>query len=551
MNPVRKQWAALSSALLIGAAANAGESSPVSWPPADPAAIANWQAKRFGMFIHFGPVSLTGKEIGWSRGAETPIEVYDNLYKDFNPTNFNAEAWVSVAKAAGMKYLVLTTKHHDGFCLWDTKFSDYNITKTPFQRDLVAELAAACKKQSLPFGAYYSTCDWWHRDFPLGSPGGTVKRESSNLDAYNKYLLNQIRELVTNYGPLVTIWNDVPQMFEGRGAKTIQMVRALQPDITINDRTGDGGDYETPEQRIGKYQDNRPWESCMTICEQWSWKPDDKMKSLEQCLRTLVLCAGGDGNLLFNVGPMPTGEIEPRQVERLNEMGAWLKKYGESIYGTRGGPWKPNRAIASTRQGNTIYVHLLRTKTDAIELPDIPRKVNRATLLSGGKIKFAQRDGKLTLTVPAKQRQPIDTIVKLELDGSALDLSAQEIPPAIRAEASGVFHNETTDYGPQFAFDGDLDTRWATDDNTAQAWIACDLGGVKTIRRVRIHEAYAGRVQNYELQYREGATWKTFLTGATLNASFEVAFPTVKAREFRLNILSAKQGPTIQEIEWF
>jgi alpha-L-fucosidase len=289
----------------------------------------------------------------------------------------------------------------------------------------------------------------------------------------------------------------------------------------------------------------------MTICEQWSWKPDDKMKSLEQCLRALVLCAGGDGNLLFNVGPMPTGEIEPRQVERLKEMGVWLEKNGESIYGTRGGPWKPNRALASTRQGNTIYLHILRAKTDAIELADIGRKVNRATLLAGGKIKFTQRDGKLTLTVPAKQRQPIDTIVKLELDGSAMDLPAQEIPPDIRAEASNVFHKQVDDYGPQFAFDGDLDTRWATDDSTSQTWIACDLGSVKTIRGVRINEAYAGRVQNYELQYRDDTNWKTFLTGATLNASFEITFPTVKAREFRLNILSAKQGPTIHEIEWF
>jgi len=551
MNPVLRQWAVLASTLAVFAVAEAAENQPPSWPKADPAAIANWQAKRFGMFIHFGPVSLSGQEIGWSRGDQTPIEVYDNLYTKFNPTNFNADAWVSDAKAAGMKYIVLTTKHHDGFALWDTKFSDYNIMRTPFHRDIVAELAVGCKKQGMPFGTYYSTCDWWHRDFPLASPGGTVKREPSNLGAYNDYLLNQIHELVTNYGPLFTIWNDVPQMFEGRGAKTIQMVRALQPDITINDRTGDGGDYDTPEQRIGKYQDDRPWETCMTICEQWSWKPDDKMKSLEQCLRTLVLCAGGDGNLLFNVGPMPTGEIEPRQVERLKEMGAWLEKHGESIYGTRGGPWKPNRSLASTRQGNTIYLHILRTKTDVIELPDIARKVVGATLLTGGKVKFVQRDGKLALTVPARQRQPIDTIVKLELDGSAMNFPAQEIPPAIRAEASNTFHKQVDDYGPQFAFDGDLDTRWATDDGTSQTWIACNLGGVKPIRGVRIHEAYAGRVQNYELQYRDGTGWRTFLTGATLNANFEIKFPAVKARELRLNILSAKQGPTIQEIEWF
>lgn len=522
-----------------------------NWPPANPAALANWRSKRFGMFIHFGPVSLTGKEIGWSRGAATPVEIYDNLYHQFNPTNLNAEAWVRVAKAAGMKYLVLTTKHHDGFCLWDTKYSDYKITRSPFQRDLVAELSAACRQHGLPFGTYYSTCDWWHRDFPLTSPGGSVPRESSNLDAYNDYLLNQLRELITNYGPLFTIWNDVPQKFEGRGANTIRLVRALQPDITINDRTGDGGDYDTPEQRIGRYQDDRPWETCMTLCTQWSWKPDDQMKSLEQCLRTLVLCAGGDGNLLFNVGPMPSGEIEPRQVERLKEMGAWLEKNGESIYDTRGGPWKPTRALASTRRGSTIYLHLLGAKRDTIELPDITRKVRRAQLLHGGKLKFTQRNGRLTLVMPAAQRHPIDTIVRLELDGSAMELPAQNIPPEIPATASNVYHRQTEDYGPQFALDGDSETRWATDEGTSQAWLACDLGAVRSVRGVRIEEAYAGRVQNFELQFRDGQVWKTFLSGTTLGADFQVTFPPVQAREFRLNILSAKNGPTIQEIEWF
>jgi alpha-L-fucosidase len=238
---------------------SAADAPSPTWPPADPAAVERWKDLRFGMFIHWGPVSLTGHEIGWSRGKETPIEVYDALYKEFNPTNFNADEWVRVAQAAGMKYLVLTTKHHDGFCLWDTKETEYNIMNSPFGRDVVKELAAACKQQGLAFGTYYSTCDWYHPDFPLTSPGGKVRREKSDLDAYQRYLLAQIRELITHYGPLLTIWNDVPQEFKGRGAATIKMVRELQPDILINNRTGDGGDYDTPEQRVGKYQDHRPW----------------------------------------------------------------------------------------------------------------------------------------------------------------------------------------------------------------------------------------------------------------------------------------------------
>ena len=213
--------------------------------------MKHWQEMRFGMFIHWGPVSLTQREIGWSRGAETPIEVYDNLYKKFNPTKFDADQWVAAAKSAGMKYIVLTTKHHDGFCLWDTKYTDYNIMHSPFKRDVVKELSDACKRQGVAFGTYYSVCDWHHPDFPLTSPGGTKQREKSDLDAYNRYLLGQIEELITKYGPLVTIWNDVPQMFHGRGVKTIKLARTLQPSILMNNRTGDGGDYDTPEQEVG------------------------------------------------------------------------------------------------------------------------------------------------------------------------------------------------------------------------------------------------------------------------------------------------------------
>jgi alpha-L-fucosidase len=421
------------SAALDAAASTAGKPPAKSaakspgkapaWQPAKPEAIQRWQAMRFGMFIHWGPVSLKGTEIGWSRGAQIPVEEYDNLYKQFNPAKFNADQWVAIAKAAGMKYIVLTTKHHDGFCLWDTKQTDYNIMNTPFHRDVVGELAAACKKQGIAFGTYYSVCDWHHPDFPLTSPGGKTRREKSDIDAYNRYLLAQIEELVKNYGPLVTLWNDYPQQFRGRGARTIDMVRKLQPDILVNNRTGDGGDFDTPEQRVGKFQIDRPWETCMTICGQWAWKPNDGMKTLKQCLQTLVYCAGGDGNLLLNVGPMPSGEIEPRQVERLKEMGAWMKKYGETIYGTRGGPYTPTKQMASTRKGNTIYVHVLAWSGGSLKLAPVPAKVVKGLALTGGEAKVAQTDAGIEISLPKRNQQAIDTIVALEIDIPAMEIA--------------------------------------------------------------------------------------------------------------------------------
>jgi alpha-L-fucosidase len=405
---------------------------PAAAAPALPTAIANWRAKRFGMFIHWGPVSLTGKEIGWSRGKETPIEKYDNLYKEFNPTKFNADEWVTIAKAAGMRYIVLTTKHHDGFCLWDTKLTDYNIMNTPFKRDVVKELAEACKKQGIEFGAYYSTCDWYHPDFPLTSPGGKVRREKSDIDSYNKYLLGQIEELITKYGPLITIWNDVPQEFKGRGVPTINLVRKLQPDILINNRTGDGGDYDTPEQKIGGFNMERPWESCMTVSAHnaWAWGgSNDGVKSLEACLRMLILGNGGDGNILLNVGPTPEGIIAPEQANRLKDVGDWLAKYGESLMETRGGPYKPTTDFACTRKDKTIYLHFLKRSGDVIKLPSLPAKIVSAKLLTGGEVKTTQTGTELSLTLAPKDPKEIDTIVELTLDGSAMDIAPIHTKP--------------------------------------------------------------------------------------------------------------------------
>lgn len=409
-------------------AAEPASQKPIATPPTE-AAIANWRSKRFGMFIHWGPVSLTGKEIGWSRGKETPVEEYDSLYKRFNPSKFNADEWVSIAKAAGMRYIVLTTKHHDGFCLWDTKFTDYNIMNTPFKRDVVKELAEACKKQGIAFGAYYSTCDWHHPDFPLTSPGGKVRRDKSDIDSYNKYLLGQIEELITKYGPLITIWNDVPQEFKGRGVDTINLVRRLQPDILINNRTGDGGDYDTPEQKIGGFNMNRPWESCMTVSahNHWAWGGSgDGVKPLEACLRMLILGNGGDGNVLLNVGPTPEGVIAPEQANRLKDVGNWLTKYGVSLLDTRGGPYKPSTDFASTRKNKTIYLHILKRADGEFKLPSLPAKIVSAKLLTGGEVKASQSDKEISLTLTPKDPNEFDIIVELELDKPAMDIAPIE-----------------------------------------------------------------------------------------------------------------------------
>jgi alpha-L-fucosidase len=390
-----------------------------------------WKDARYGMFIHWGPISLKGTEISWSRGGSgIPIEEYDNLYKQFNPVNFNALEWVKVAKAAGMKYIVFTSKHHDGFCMWDTKYNDYNIMNSPFKRDVMKELADACKKEGIALGFYHSTCDWHNPDFPLTSPGGGVRRETSNLERYTEYLKNQSDEIIKNYGPLLVMWYDVPQEFDTvRGQGVIDHIRELQPDILVNDRTGAPGDFATPEQEIGSFNISRPWETCMTIGEQWSWKPNDDVKPLEQCLQTLIRSAGGNGNLLFNVGPKPDGTIEPLQVERLKEMGKWLSENGNSIYGSRGGPFKPSEWGVSTRNGNKVYLHLLvySGNTPKITVPDIGIQIKRVIIKPDGKAKFNKVNGSYVIKFSGKMLRPIDTIIEIEYSEDVMNVIPVEL----------------------------------------------------------------------------------------------------------------------------
>jgi alpha-L-fucosidase len=386
-----------------------------------------WRDARLGMFIHWGPVSLKGTEISWSRANSNPacpnqgpipVEVYDNLYKQFNPTKFDAKGWVGLAQSAGMKYMVLTAKHCDGFLLWHSKVSDYNMAATPFRRDICAELAAAAHKQDMHLGWYFSPMDWRDPDF-----------RSERNAAFVKRMQSEIKELLSNYGPIDLFWFDwdahEPRYDQPR---TYALVRQLQPTILLTNRLDLGpgnndrqilsshADYYTPEQSIGNYDDQQPWETCMTLGTQWAWKPDDQIKSLKQCVDILVRCAGGDGNLLLNVGPMPSGEIEPRQVEVLKQMGQWLAKHGASIYGTRGGPWKPDKWGAATHKGNTAFVHVLDPKLDTVRLPAIKKKIVGSSVLTGGTATVKQTDQAIEIVVPKADRREIDTIVVLTLE---------------------------------------------------------------------------------------------------------------------------------------
>jgi alpha-L-fucosidase len=508
-----------------------------------------WKDARFGMFIHWGPVSIKGTEIGWSRGREWTIEEYDNLYKQFNPVKFNALEWVRIAKAAGMKYIVFTSKHHDGFCMWDTKYTDFNIMNSPFKRDVMKELAEACRKEGIALGFYHSTCDWHNPDFPLTSPGGSVKRETSNLDRYTEYLKNQSVEIIKNYGPLLVMWYDVPQMFDAvRGQGVIDYIRTIQPDILVNNRTGAKGDFDTPEQRVGSFQIDRPWETCMTIGRQWAWKPDDEIKSLEQCLQNLIRSAGGDGNLLFNVGPRPDGTIEPLQAERLKEMGDWLEKYGYSIYGTRGGPFKPADWGVSTRNGNKVYIHILKWSGDKpqITLPDFGMEIKKCTLTSGGKVKISKVPGASVVEFDGKMLMPVNTILEIEYSGNVMNVVPMDVVSqsiSYMKNITGSSNNKALWINQQWidikaVNNGDWSgSFWQPADNDKNPWVEIDLGKPEKISKAILYES-GNNVKSYELQYKSGDTWQTFFKGTTIGQRSEVNFKPVDAQSVRLLITS-------------
>jgi alpha-L-fucosidase len=298
----------------------------------------------------------------------------------------------------------------------------------------------------------------------------------------------------------------------------------------------------------------------MTICRQWAWKPNDRMKSLKQCLQSLIYTIGGDGNLLFNVGPMPDGHIEPRQVERLHQMGTWIRPNAEAVYGTRGGPFKPGKWGASTCKGNKIYLFVIDWQNAAeLSLPILDADIKSVSLLNGHKAAIDVTSDAWIVRVAESDRDPIATVVVIELDRNAFSIepvSVRHISKSLAfgkpAKASNVYHKQTPRYSPQQAFDDDPNTRWATDAGTHSAWLAVDLGHKQEIGGIKIDEHGWNRVRKFELQVSDdGNEWKTIFNGNKIDPNFEFNFMPIMTRWVRLNILEAAKCPSIWEFQVF
>jgi alpha-L-fucosidase len=402
--------------------------------------MATWfDSARFGMFIHWGHCSQSGWELSWPLvggvgalpdGQSVGVEEYHAGAATFNPLKFDPRAWARLAKQAGMRYAVLTSKHHDGFAMFHTRESDYSIEHTPFGRDIVGEYVEAFRNEGLKVGLYFSLIDWHHPDYPAFTDDdkpyrfGNWRRSSTEQwDRFIKFMFAQIRELLSNYGQIDLIWFDggwERRPEEWKAADLVAMMKQLQPEIIINDRLPGFGDYKTPEQAVPAIAPGGPWETCLTINNSWGYNPSDKhLKSVRTLVHTLCEVAGKGGNLLLNVSPTGDGTLPPEQVERLNAIGEWMSRNEEGIIGTAPGlePWQFYGP--STRRGNRIYLHLLMRPYETVSIRGVRVKkvVAARPLGSTMTLKFSRRIAAADMLF---NTDPVGEIV-IQTPDSALD----------------------------------------------------------------------------------------------------------------------------------
>ena len=401
-----------------------------------------WRQARFGMFIHWGVYSVAagswrGKHVPgpgeWLMHAgHVPVRDYATLAPQFNPAKFDADAWVRLAKRAGAKYIVITAKHHDGFAMFHSAASPYNIyDATPFKRDPLKELAVACRRQGMRLGFYYSQAQDWHH------PGGASwqsphwdKAQDGSFDEYlQKIAVPQVREILSNYGKVSVLWWDTPESMTQARAEMFLPLLKLQPGIITNDRLGGGynGDSATPEQVIPDtgFPGGRDWETCMTMNETWGFRADDhQWKSPETLIRNLADIASKGGNYLLNVGPTAQGEIPQPSVERLEAIGAWMAVNGASIYGTSASPFEKPAWGRTTQKPGKLYLHVFDWPKDGkLIVPELKNEVKKAYLLSDPKKRRlkvevgAKPEGGVSIQVGPAAPDKVDSVMVVEIAG--------------------------------------------------------------------------------------------------------------------------------------
>jgi alpha-L-fucosidase len=427
------------AAVITRAPSSGATTLPVESPAEHDQRMQWWRDARFGLFIHWGLYSIPAGE--W-RGVKTrgvgewimhdmqiPDADYSKLAEKFNPQHFDANRWVSIAKDAGMKYIVITTKHHEGFSLFDSKFTDYDVMSTPFKRDVMKELADATRAQGLKIGWYHSILDWHDPN---------AQKESTFPD-YEWRLRSQVTELLTNYGDVGVMWFDgewIEPWNDQRGEAMYKLCRSLQPDVIVNNRVGKkragmggftksggfAGDYATPEQQIPQtVPPGLDWETCMTINGTWGYKSDDATwKSAEVLLRNLIDIASKNGNFLLNVGPTADGDFPQEAIDRLHAMGRWLAVNGDAIYGTEGTPFPAKLPWGrATQRPGKVYLHVFDWPADQKLLVPLKTKPTKAYLMAARNqlLDIEESDGGILVQLPERAPDAVASVIVLDVEG--------------------------------------------------------------------------------------------------------------------------------------
>ncbi len=376
-----------------------------------------WHEAKFGMFVHWGLYSVLGRHEWVMENEGIPIAEYEPLAKRFQPTPNAARAWARLAREAGMRYMVMTTKHHEGFCQFDTKLTNYCASKQGPGRDLVKEYVEAARAEGLRVGFYYSLMDWHHLD------GARCATDEAARKRFVAYIHGQIRELLTNYGKVDVLWYDMAWPLDATGwesERMNQMVFELQPDILVNNRNLLLGDFATPEQETTASKDGRAWESCMTLNGSWGYqRADDDWKSPKSVVRNLVYCAGQGGNYLLNIGPRSDGTIPEESVQILQQVGRWMQRNGNSVYGSELCRADVSSYADFTRKGNTLYMHIYFWPGTTVALSGLKTSVKSAKLFASNRpVEFQQDEFRVRFTgLPADAPdQPVTTLA-IECEG--------------------------------------------------------------------------------------------------------------------------------------
>ena len=520
-----------------------------------------WKEAKFGMFIHWGlyavPAGQWGGQTNYSEWIMNKAKIsraeYSALAKQFNPVKFNAEEWVKLAKAAGQRYIVITTKHHEGFAMFKS-FDPYNIIDaTPFKRDVVKELADACRKYDMKLGFYYSQAqDWYH-------PGGSIwegkewdETHKRDMNSYvDSLVIPQVKELMENYGDVAVLWWDTPVGISPEMAQKITAVLKKYPHLITNNRLGGGvgGDMETPEQHIPATGfPGRNWETCMTMNGNWGYNAyDNNWTSTTELIHKLIEIASKGGNLLLNVGPNKYGEIPGVCQTSLKEVGNWLKINGEAIYGANESPFPFVSWGRATSKGQTIYLHIIDWPKNQQLIVPLGNKITKAWLLESPKtaLKVRAEKGKSVILLPDYAPDKIASVVAIQIEGKPEVLPIPSAGKNVTASSSGKEVKLFT------LTDGSPKTSWGAAKGATKATFEIDLGASTSIQCLSLAEPWSSwrkNSQKYELQYQQGADWKTIVSGQTPGSGMMKMFPVVTAQKFRLLLENIKVEPALCEL---